>query len=151
MASVIGEPSALWLNQPTFSPYWQRLVPIFVLLPVASANFRLAAQQQAGALPQPQAHQPTQPGQVPIPPLGAYHGLQAPNPQPVPGYPGLPQPTNAGTFDLSSIRPVNTGSLNLSDVAKARNFATEKSAYDANQSGTATPIAAPTGMCTDTG
>jgi far upstream element-binding protein len=59
------------------------------------------------------------------------YGLPA---QPIPGYAGLPMPTNAGTFDLSAIRPVNTGSLNLNDGAKPQNFADK--GYGGPQSGT---------------
>ncbi|KAF2089816.1 hypothetical protein K490DRAFT_71557 [Saccharata proteae CBS 121410] len=47
-------------------------------------------------------------------------------PQNLPGY-GLPQPTNSGSVDLSSIKPVSTGSVSIADaLAKARNIAAEK-------------------------
>ena len=41
----------------------------------------------------------------------------------------LPQPSSSGNFDLSSIKPVNSGSIGLNDaIAKARGIAAEKSA-----------------------
>jgi far upstream element-binding protein len=54
----------------------------------------------------------------------------------MPGY-GLPQPTNTGSLDLSSIKPVNSGSVSLNDaLAKARSFAAEKGiSYDSNRGG----------------
>ncbi|KZF19817.1 hypothetical protein L228DRAFT_270597 [Xylona heveae TC161] len=45
----------------------------------------------------------------------------------------LPQPTNTGSLDLSSIRPVNSGSVSIADaIAKAKGIAAEKglSSYD---------------------
>jgi far upstream element-binding protein len=65
---------------------------------------------------------------------------QAPQQGAIPGYPpppgvpqnpqgmyNLPQPTNTGSVDLSSIRPVNSGSVSIADaLSKARNFAAEK-------------------------
>lgn len=51
------------------------------------------------------------------------------NPTPPAGFPGfsLPQPTGSGSVDVSSIRPVNSGSVSITDaIARARGFAAEK-------------------------
>jgi far upstream element-binding protein len=52
-----------------------------------------------------------------------------------PGMPGFsfPQPTNSGSLDLSSIKPVSSGSVSIQDaLAKARGFAAQKGlAYEA--------------------
>ncbi|KAI9768600.1 MAG: hypothetical protein M1840_004797 [Geoglossum simile] len=51
------------------------------------------------------------------------------------GY-GLPQPSSSGSLDLSSIRPVNSGTVSIAEaIAKARGIAAEKGvAYDARGS-----------------
>ncbi|KAL2753421.1 hypothetical protein ACRALDRAFT_2049065 [Sodiomyces alcalophilus JCM 7366] len=59
----------------------------------------------------------------------------APPPQQYPGAPSypLPQPSSTGTLDLSSIRPVNSGTVSIADaIAQAKAFAAEKgvSPYD---------------------
>ncbi|GJC96806.1 KH domain-containing protein [Colletotrichum higginsianum] len=49
------------------------------------------------------------------------------------GYPGLPQPSSSGSLDLSSIRPVNSGTVSIADaIAQAKAFAAEKgvTSYD---------------------
>ncbi|KAK7525284.1 uncharacterized protein IWZ02DRAFT_489617 [Phyllosticta citriasiana] len=87
----------------------------------------LAATNRTGSTPSQTPSQPPQ--QQPPPTLPqAYPPAYVPPTPPagVPAY-GLPQPTNSGSVDLSSIKPVSTGSVNFSDVlAKARNIATEK-------------------------
>jgi far upstream element-binding protein len=80
---------------------------------------------------------PTQPPPGQVPPgahMPAYPGA-IPQPNPLPPAFQLPQPTNAGSLDLSAIRPVNTGSVSLNDaLAKARSFAAEKGiSYDTNR------------------
>ncbi|KAH6622531.1 hypothetical protein F5144DRAFT_332815 [Chaetomium tenue] len=46
--------------------------------------------------------------------------------QPPPSYP-YPQPASSGSIDLSAIRPVNSGTVQLADaIAKAKAYATEK-------------------------
>ncbi|KAF1989008.1 hypothetical protein K402DRAFT_402213 [Aulographum hederae CBS 113979] len=76
----------------------------------------LAAQSQQNPTPQP-----APPGQQP------YGAVPQPGlPTPYANY-GQPQPTNAGSLDLSGIRPVNSGSVSISDaIAKARGIAAEK-------------------------
>ncbi|RKU41053.1 hypothetical protein DL546_000373 [Coniochaeta pulveracea] len=84
----------------------------------------LASQQQRPATSTPQGMPPgTYPPPAAQPP---YAG------QPAPQYPGaapygLPQPTSSGNVDLSSIRPVNSGSVSIADaVAQARALAASK-------------------------
>lgn len=46
---------------------------------------------------------------------------------PQPGAYALPQPTNSGSVDLSSIKPVNSGTVSIADaIAKAKAIAAEK-------------------------
>ncbi|KAH6994355.1 hypothetical protein EDB82DRAFT_427833 [Fusarium venenatum] len=50
-----------------------------------------------------------------------------------PGYNGLPAPSSSGNLDLSSIRPVNSGTLSITDaIAQAKAYAAEKgvTSYD---------------------
>lgn len=81
----------------------------------------LAAQRPGGT---PLQGQP--PPQQP-PPQNYPSAYPAPTP-PVAAAPyGLPQPTNSGSLDLSSIKPSSSGSVSLADaVARARGFAAEK-------------------------
>ncbi|KAH6621671.1 hypothetical protein B0J18DRAFT_369689 [Chaetomium sp. MPI-SDFR-AT-0129] len=59
------------------------------------------------------------PGQNPYPPQSAPY-------QAAPAYP-YPQPASSGSIDLSAIRPVNSGTVQLADaIAKAKAYATEK-------------------------
>jgi far upstream element-binding protein len=52
---------------------------------------------------------------------------QQQNPYGAPGGYSLPQPTNSGSVDLSSIRPVNSGTVSITDaIAKAKAIAAEK-------------------------
>ncbi|GAB7342331.1 hypothetical protein MBLNU457_g0557t1 [Dothideomycetes sp. NU457] len=80
----------------------------------------LAAQQQRSS------GTPSQP--TPAPPQGLPQGFPPGFPQPT-GTPSaggfsLPQPTQSGSIDLSSVRPVSTGQVSINDaVAKARNIA----------------------------
>lgn len=49
----------------------------------------------------------------------------------------LPQPSHTGSVDLSSIKPVSSGSVSIADaIAKARNIAENRgiSSYDPRQS-----------------
>ncbi|KAK8006221.1 hypothetical protein PG991_012518 [Apiospora marii] len=70
-----------------------------------------APYQQA---PTPNAYPPSMPPGVQAPP---YAGG---------GYP-LPQPSASGNFDLSTIKPVNSGTVSIADaIAQAKAFATEK-------------------------
>ncbi|KAH8811653.1 hypothetical protein F5884DRAFT_750020 [Xylogone sp. PMI_703] len=62
---------------------------------------------------------------------------------PAAGYP-LPQPSSSGSVDLSSIRPINSGTVSIADaIAKAKAIAAEKGvSYDRPQSyGAADPRA----------
>ena len=47
----------------------------------------------------------------------------------------IPQPINSGSFDLSNIKPVNSGSVSFADaIARARGIAAEKGlSYDAGR------------------
>lgn len=47
----------------------------------------------------------------------------------------LPQPISSGSVDLSSIKPVSSGSVSIADaIAKARGFAAERGvSYDSNR------------------
>lgn len=89
-------------------------------------------QQQPPPYQPPQALPPGFPGALPTtaaaPPVA---------PPAIPGY-ALPQPTNSGSLDLSSIKPVNTGTVSYQDaLAKVRGFAAEKGiAYDGGRSST---------------
>ncbi|KAK4120343.1 hypothetical protein N657DRAFT_159113 [Parathielavia appendiculata] len=68
-------------------------------------------------MPMPAGYAP--PGQNPYPPQPAPY-------QPAPAYP-YPQPAASGSIDLSAIRPVNSGTVQLADaIAKAKAFAAEK-------------------------
>ncbi|KAF2141260.1 uncharacterized protein K452DRAFT_326987 [Aplosporella prunicola CBS 121167] len=88
----------------------------------------LAAQRPASTpsqaqQPPPQQQAPGAPG-LPQGFSGAY--MTPTPPTGMPAY-GLPQPTSSGSVDLSSIKPVSTGSVSIADaLAKARNIATEK-------------------------
>ncbi|KAF2712153.1 hypothetical protein K504DRAFT_474589 [Pleomassaria siparia CBS 279.74] len=66
-----------------------------------------------------------------------------PNPTPPAGIPGfnLPPPTNSGSLDLSSIKPISSGSVSIQDaLAKARGFAAQKGlSYDAGRPGISDP------------
>ncbi|KAF2839688.1 hypothetical protein M501DRAFT_1015782 [Patellaria atrata CBS 101060] len=94
----------------------------------ALASQKTPASNQSTPAPQPQSQLPppavpqNYPGAYPTatPPTGLQSGFT------------LPQPTNTGSVDLSSIKPVSTGSVSISDaIAKARGFAAEKGvAYD---------------------
>ncbi|KUJ13283.1 uncharacterized protein LY89DRAFT_699168 [Mollisia scopiformis] len=65
---------------------------------------------------QPAAYQPPPQQSNPYAPQGGY---------------SLPQPTNSGSLDLSSIKPVNSGTVSLTDaIAKAKAIAAEKGVYD---------------------
>ncbi|PNS20989.1 Far upstream element-binding protein 1 [Sphaceloma murrayae] len=79
----------------------------------------LAAQNRAVSTPSQAA---------PAPPIGIPGYPPAPQQAPTPlgGY-ALPQPTNSGSVDLSSVRPVNTGSVSIAEaIAKARSLAADK-------------------------
>ncbi|PSK37277.1 Far upstream element-binding protein 1 [Elsinoe australis] len=82
----------------------------------------LAAQNRAGSTPSqappappvgmPQAYAPAIPQQTGTPSLGGF---------------ALPQPTSSGSVDLSSVRPVSTGSVSIAEaIAKARSIAADK-------------------------
>ncbi|KAL1841815.1 hypothetical protein VTJ49DRAFT_6568 [Mycothermus thermophilus] len=65
------------------------------------------------------------PPAYPPPAPGAYPP-QPPTYQPPPAYP-YPQPAASGSIDLNSIRPVNSGTVQLADaIAKAKAYAAEK-------------------------
>ncbi|KAE9375749.1 hypothetical protein N431DRAFT_463813 [Stipitochalara longipes BDJ] len=84
---------------------------------ITSILAALAAQRPNAAPPQNQqpayqqpSHQPQQ--QNPYAPSGGY---------------SLPQPTSSGSVDLSSIKPVNSGTVSIADaIAKAKAIAAEK-------------------------
>lgn len=60
------------------------------------------------------------------PPNPTYPPYAQPQPPTGPPYP-LPQPISSGSVDLSSIKPVSSGSVSIADaIAKARGFAAEK-------------------------
>lgn len=82
------------------------------------------------------------PGQGQAPPLQPpSQGFPNPYPASQPPAPpqiyNLPQPTNSGSLDLSNIRPVNSGSVNINDaIAKARGIAAEHGAsFDPRRDG----------------
>jgi len=78
----------------------------------------LAAQQQRTGSTPAQS--------TPQPPAGLPQGFQLPQPSGTPSLGGfaLPQPTTSGSLDLSSVRPVSTGQVSISEaIAKARNIA----------------------------
>ncbi|EEY17911.1 KH domain-containing protein [Verticillium alfalfae VaMs.102] len=80
-----------------------------------------------GYPPPPGVQQP--PPSYPPMPQGAAPPLHYPGAS---GYP-MPQPSASGSVDLSSIRPVNSGTVSLADaIAQAKAFAAEKgvSSYD---------------------
>ncbi|KAF4548239.1 KH domain-containing protein 3 [Elsinoe fawcettii] len=80
----------------------------------------LAAQNRPGGTP----------SQAPAPPTGLPVGYPPGVPQastPSLGGFALPQPTGSGSVDLSSIRPVSTGSVSIAEaIAKARSIAADK-------------------------
>ncbi|KHJ32868.1 putative kh domain-containing protein [Erysiphe necator] len=87
---------------------------------ISSILAALAAQR-----PSPISSVPTQPPyQQPPQPLPNSYGHSV-------GF-SLPQPTNSGSLDLSSIKPVNSGSVSITDaIAKAREIAAQKGvSYD---------------------
>ncbi|KAL8933756.1 MAG: hypothetical protein Q9216_006223 [Gyalolechia sp. 2 TL-2023] len=80
------------------------------------------AAQRPGGTPLQGPPPPQQP-----PPPNYPAAYPAPTP-PIAAAPyGLPQPSNSGSLDLSSIKPSSSGSVSLADaVARARGFAAEK-------------------------
>ncbi|KAI1343769.1 hypothetical protein F5Y15DRAFT_177720 [Xylariaceae sp. FL0016] len=100
--------------------------------PVPDINSILAAlaAQRAPAASTPTQHQPphAMPGYQ-QPPPGAYPPAMpsATQPQYPPGGYAMPQPTASGTYDLSAIKPVNSGTVSISDaIAQAKAYAAEK-------------------------
>ncbi|KAF6811180.1 KH domain-containing protein [Colletotrichum sojae] len=93
---------------------------------------------QRGASSTPTHGQPSMPPGYPAPPGSQQPPSYPPMPpQGAPAYGGggysLPQPSASGSLDLSSIRPVNSGTVSISDaIAQAKAFAAEKgvSSYD---------------------
>ncbi|KAF4977890.1 hypothetical protein FZEAL_5638 [Fusarium zealandicum] len=80
---------------------------------------------------------PAAPGQAYPPPAQSASTYQPPPPGAnnygAPGYGGLPAPASSGNLDLSSIRPVNSGTMSIADaIAQAKAFAAEKgvASYD---------------------
>ncbi|KAI0137157.1 hypothetical protein BJ170DRAFT_699309 [Xylariales sp. AK1849] len=79
----------------------------------------------------PYQQAPTHNAYPPTMPPGAPPGIQ-PSPYNSGAY-GLPQPSASGNFDLSAIKPVNSGTVSIADaIAQAKAFANEKgiSSYD---------------------
>jgi len=78
----------------------------------------------------PNQAQPPHPAPVYSPAPGAYApGAPPPGsaPPPYAGAYGLPQPSSSGTYDLSAIKPVNSGSVNIADaIAQAKAYAADK-------------------------
>ncbi|KAK2037779.1 KH domain-containing protein [Colletotrichum somersetense] len=93
---------------------------------------------QRGTSSTPAQGQPGMPPGYPPPPGGQPPPSYPPMPQQsappyAGGYPGLPQPSASGSLDLSSIRPVNSGTVSIADaIAQAKAFAAEKgvTSYD---------------------
>ncbi|KAI2617433.1 hypothetical protein GGR54DRAFT_206986 [Hypoxylon sp. NC1633] len=85
-----------------------------------------AAQGGAPATPNQPATPYAAPGYPTNPPSNAYSAIPA-NTQPLPYATGAyPMPAAPG-FDLSAIRPVNSGTVNIGDaIAQARNFAADQ-------------------------
>ncbi|KAI0019840.1 hypothetical protein F4780DRAFT_408597 [Xylariomycetidae sp. FL0641] len=89
----------------------------------------LGAQRNASTPSQPQQAPPMPYQQSPTP--NAYPPTMPPANQPTPyaaqgGY-GMPQPSATGNFDLSAIKPVNSGTVSIADaVAQAKAYAAEK-------------------------
>lgn len=96
-----------------------------------NSNHRISAAHQ----PATTTAQAPPVGQPQVPP-GVYHYAPPPNNAATaapPGY-GAPPLAHAGNFDLSSIKPVNTGSVSLADaLAKAKSFAAERGISDAHR------------------
>ncbi|KAI8624579.1 hypothetical protein F5Y19DRAFT_308281 [Xylariaceae sp. FL1651] len=99
-------------------------VPDINAILAALANHRNAPTPNQGQ--PPHAMPPYQQSAAP----NAYHPTMPHASQP-PSYPtgnySLPQPSASGNFDLSAIRPVNSGTVNFADaVARAKAYAAEK-------------------------
>ncbi|KAF5661219.1 hypothetical protein FDENT_13570 [Fusarium denticulatum] len=97
----------------------------------------LASQRPTGT---PTQTPPGAPNQAyPPPPASAQPAATYQPPPPnsssygAPGYNGLPAPSSSGNLDLSSIRPVNSGTFSIADaIAQAKAYAAEKgvTSYD---------------------
>nr|XP_036584077.1 kh domain-containing protein [Colletotrichum truncatum]KAF6793466.1 kh domain-containing protein [Colletotrichum truncatum] len=93
---------------------------------------------QRGSSSTPTQAQPGMPPGYPPPPGGQPPSYPPMPPQSAPPYGGaggysLPQPSSSGSLDLSSIRPVNSGTVSIADaIAQAKAFAAEKgvTSYD---------------------
>ncbi|KAI1328022.1 hypothetical protein F5Y16DRAFT_163959 [Xylariaceae sp. FL0255] len=75
--------------------------------------------------------QPVPPYQQPNSASNAYHPTAPPPAAPPAQYPpphyGLPQPPPAANYDLNAIRPINSGTVSISDaIAQAKAYAAEK-------------------------
>jgi far upstream element-binding protein len=124
-------------EQPNISSILAALGEWF-LKPVRYIHYRqiltfiiLAAQRGV----QPQGGQPQPPyQQQPGLPQGYPGAYGSPAPPPGAGGFSLPQPTNSGSLDLSSIKPVNSGTVSIAEaIAKARGIAAEKGvSYDSH-------------------
>ncbi|KAI9839514.1 MAG: hypothetical protein M1819_002139 [Sarea resinae] len=101
--------------------------------PNISSILAALAAQRPGSTPSQAPPSAQQPGL----PQGFSAGLATSTPPAGFGGYALPQPTNTGALDLSSIKPINSGSVSLTDaIAKARGIAAEKGApYDGGRSG----------------
>ncbi|OLN86281.1 Far upstream element-binding protein 1 [Colletotrichum chlorophyti] len=105
---------------------------------ISSILAALGAAQRGTSSTPTQAQQPGMPPGYPPPPGAQQPPSYPPMPQSAPpygaggGYP-LPQPSSSGSLDLSSIRPVNSGTVSIADaIAQAKAFAAEKgvTSYD---------------------
>ncbi|CAL3973471.1 hypothetical protein PZA11_005702 [Diplocarpon coronariae] len=91
---------------------------------IAQILAALAAQTQGNSAPAPVQQSTYQPAPQSQPPQQQQYAL--------PGGYSLPQPSSSGSVDLSNIKPVNSGTVSLSDaIAKAKAIAAQKGvAYD---------------------
>ncbi|KAH0563286.1 hypothetical protein GP486_002141 [Trichoglossum hirsutum] len=104
---------------------------------------RTAAQRPGAnqAQPTPSLVQSTPVSQQPGLPQGYPGAIPASVPPAGLGGYGLPQPSSSGSLDLSSIKPVNSGTVSITDaIAKARGIAAEKGvAYESRGGGSGRP------------
>ncbi|KAI9804614.1 MAG: hypothetical protein M1833_006688 [Piccolia ochrophora] len=98
---------------------------------ISSILAALAAQRPAGT-PTQGRYQAPQNAHPQVLPQGYAGNLSSSTPPASLGGFQLPQPTNSGSLDLSSIKPTNSGSVSIAEaIAKARGIAAEKGvSYD---------------------
>lgn len=114
-ASLKGKPYGTYLTSPTASQRPPTSTP-------SHPQSGLPASAAAPASYAPPAHNP--------------YASQAPPYQQAPGSYGYPAPSSSGNLDLSSIKPVNSGTVTIADaIAQAKAFATKNGATPYEHSG----------------